>query len=84
MTRIQAKIKEAVHRADKTAKAQNYYKPCYQQDGKPSIRKLQLQLGEFLLLLNSPLGQNQQSGLLQTFEKMLNEYIDLKYAGVQL
>jgi hypothetical protein len=63
-------------------RTQNYQSQSYRKDYR--LSNLELQLGELLFFLNSPLGQNRRSELEQAFEKKLNEYIDLKYAGVRL
>ena len=80
MRRTQAKTKRAVHRADKTARTQNYCKPFYCQDHTPSIENLKMQLGEFLCRW---LNQNQRDELRQSFEAKLRQFIDLKYTGVR-
>lgn len=71
-------IKEAVHRADETAKNKNYRKPFYQQDRISSIENVQLQLGEILLCLQVPLSPKKRRGYWYAFDLLLRQYVDLK------
>lgn len=63
-------------------KTQSYCEQFYPQDRNPSREKLKLQLGEFLLLLQTPLRPYERKVCLRTFESVLREY--LSYKGQRL
>ncbi len=64
------------HGQEQTTHHTYYYKSSL-------LSSLKFQLGELLLYLQRPMGQNQRSSLQRSFEIMLRRYLDLKHSTSQ-
>jgi hypothetical protein len=75
---VKRPIKKAVHRADKTAKAQNQLQlsESYRKDRR--LSNLKLQLGEFLFFLQMPLRPYERKVCLQALERTLQEFYQIE------
>jgi len=68
------KKKAAVEAAAK----EKHHQQVYQQGCKPSIENFRLQLGELLLLLQTPLKTYERQICWQAFESVLRQYVSMK------
>jgi len=67
-----------------TAQKNNQHSKNYHNSSAQSRVKLQENLAEILLYLQTPLNQNQRKEYWVQFESKLRQYLELKFCGVLL